>query len=95
MTNVYIAFHILDHGEENPVGYKHINCHLIFDVKMDFLCKAWFVAGDHTANPPAESTYVGVVSREIVRISFTLVALNDLDIFAPDIQNAYRTAPCG
>ena len=46
-------------------------------------------------NPPAESTYAGVVSRESVRIDFTLAALNDLDIFAADIQNAYLTAPCG
>ena len=53
INNVYIVFHILDHGEENPVGYEHINCHLIFDVKMDFRRKARFVAGGHTTNPPA------------------------------------------
>ena len=62
---------------------------------MDFRRKARFVAGGHTTNPPAESTYAGVVSRENVRIAFTLASLKDLDIFAPDIQNAYRTAPCG
>ena len=93
MTNVSIAFHILDHGEENPVGYEHINCHLIFDVKMNFRHKSRFVAGGHTTNMPAESTYAGVVSRESVLIAFTLSALNDLDIFAADIQNAYLTAP--
>ena len=53
MTNVYIDFHILDHGEEYPIGYEHINFHLIFDVKMDFFCKSQFVAGSHTTNPPA------------------------------------------
>ena len=53
------------------------------------------VAGGHRTNPPTESTYSGVVSRESVRIAFTLAALNDLDIFAADIQNAYLTAPCG
>ena len=53
MTNVSISFHILDHGEEKPVGYQHINCHLIFDVKMDRRRKARFVAGGHTKNPPA------------------------------------------
>ena len=95
MDNVAVAFHILDHGESEPVGYEHINCHLIFDVKMDFRRKARFVAGGHTTNPPSESTYAGVVSRESVRIAFTIAALNDLDIFAADIQNAYLTAPCG
>ena len=53
MTNVSIAFHILDHGEENPVGYEHINCNLIFDVKMGFFRKARFVAGGHITNPLA------------------------------------------
>ena len=32
MTNVAVAFHILDHGKEDPVGYEHINCHLIYEV---------------------------------------------------------------
>ena len=62
---------------------------------MDFRHKAQFVAGGHTTNPPAESTYAGVVSRESVRIAFTLAALNDIDIFISGIQNAYLTAPCG
>ena len=53
------------------------------------------VAGGHTTNPPAESTYEGVVSQESVRIAFTLASLNDLDTFAADIQNAYLTATCG
>ena len=81
MNNVSIAFHILDHVEENPVGYEHINFHLIFDVKMDFRRKVRFVAGGHTTNPPVESTYAGVVSQNSVHIAFTLAALNDLDIF--------------
>ena len=94
MTNVSIVFHILDHGEENPVGYEHINCHLIFDVKMYFRRKARFVAGGHTTNLPVESTYAGVASRESVRFDFTLAALIYLDIFASDIQNAYIGDPC-
>ena len=95
MTNVAVAFHILDHGEEEPVGYEHINCHLIFDVNMEFRRKSHIVAGGHTTNPTAESTYEGVVLRESIRIDFTLAALNDLDIFAADIQNAYLISTCG
>ena len=41
-----------------------------------------------------ESTYAGVVSRESVQIAFTLEALNNLDLFEADIQNAYLTDPC-
>ena len=95
MTNVAVAFHILEHGENESVGYEHITCNLIFDVKMDLRQKARFVAGGHTTNPPVESTYAGVVSRESVRIALTIAALNDLDIFAADIQNSYLTAPYG
>ena len=62
---------------------------------MDFRRKDRFVAGGHTTNLPVESTYAGVVSREIVFVGFTLAALNDLDVFAADIQNAYITSPCG
>jgi hypothetical protein len=36
MKNVKTAFNFLQHGEQAPVGYKHIPCHIIFYVKMDF-----------------------------------------------------------
>ena len=61
---------------------------------MKFRRKSRFVVGGHKTNPPAESTYVGVVSRESVLIASTKAALNDLDIFAGDIKNAYLTATC-
>ena len=56
--------------------------------------KTKIVAGGHTTNPPAESTYSGVVSREFVRIDFTFGALNELDMIAAGIQNACINAPC-
>jgi hypothetical protein len=42
---------------------------------------------------PASITYALSVSRESIRISSTLAALNDLEVKASDIQNAYLTAP--
>ena len=42
---------------------------------------------------PVGSTYAGVVSREITRIAFNYAALNALDVFDADIQNAYLQAP--
>ena len=42
---------------------------------------------------PPTLTYASVVSRETVRIALTLAALNDLEVKACDIQNAYLTAP--
>ena len=52
------------------------------------------MTGGHTKAPPLSITYSSVVSRESVRIEFLLVSLNDLDIFACDIGNAYLNAKC-
>lgn len=92
MRNVRLAFQFLDDDETIPIGYKWIKCHLIFDVKMDFTRKARFVAGGHMTNPPPEITYSSVVSRDSVRIAFLLAALNDIDLLATDIGNAYLNA---
>jgi hypothetical protein len=65
---------------------------MIFDVKMDFTQKARFVAGGHMKNPPQSITYSSIVSRDSMRIAFLLAALNDVDILATDIGNAYLNA---
>ena len=35
MTNVRVVFDVLKDGDCAPIGHKQINCHLIFDVKME------------------------------------------------------------
>ena len=89
-----LSFKILEDDETKPIGYQYIKCHMIFDIKFDFTRKARFVAGGHLTKPPASLTYSSVVSQESVRIGFLLAALNDLDILAADIGNAYLNAPC-
>jgi hypothetical protein len=93
MKNVRVAFKFLDSGERVPIGFKWIKCHLIFDVKMDFTRKARYVAGGHMTDPPSTLTYSSVVSRDSVRIAFLLAALNDVQLLAADIGNAYLNAP--
>ena len=94
MKDVKPAFKKLENGETVPIGYQRVNCHMIFDVKMeDFRRKARLVAGGHVTAPPATITYASVVSRETVRIALTIAALNDLPVKVADIQNAYITAP--
>ena len=39
-------------------------------------------------------TYSAVVYRDLVSIALTIAALNDLDVLAFDIQNAYIMADC-
>ncbi|KAI2502898.1 Reverse transcriptase (RNA-dependent DNA polymerase) [Fragilaria crotonensis] len=92
MKNVMPAFEFID-GDEAPKFYKKIDCHMIFDVKMDLTRKARLVAGGHQTDPPKESTYSSVVSRDSIRIAFTLAALNDLDVLSADVQGAYLNAP--
>jgi hypothetical protein len=92
MRNVQPAFDIREEREP-PIGYKEIKCHMIFDIKSDTLDrKARYVAGGHLTDPPKESTYSSVVSRDSVRLFFLLAALNDVDVLACDVQNAYINA---
>ncbi|MGH3054233.1 MAG: reverse transcriptase domain-containing protein, partial [Gaiellaceae bacterium] len=92
MKNVMPAFQFLDADQRVPIGYKWIPCHIIFDIKMDFTRKARLVAGGHVTDPPTTHTYSSVVSRDSVRIALLIAALNDLDVLAADIGNAYLNA---
>jgi hypothetical protein len=67
---------------------------MIFDIKIeDFRRKAHMVAGGHMTGAPMIMTYASLVSRETVRIALTIAALNDLEVKAADILNAYISAP--
>jgi len=96
MRNVRPAFEVYDGDIKDLIGYQEIKCHAIFDVKLgeNFRRKARLVAGGHTTNVPASICYSSVVSRESVRLSLLVAALNDVEILSCDIQNAYLTAPC-
>jgi len=94
MDAVSVAFRVLEPDEEIPPGYQHIECHLVFTVKMEnFRRKARYVAGGHTTQAPATMTYASVISRETVRVALTIAALNALEVKGGDIANAYLTAP--
>ena len=92
MYNLGVAFEILDEGAHAPHGWKQVTRHLVWDVKMDFTRKARWVLNGHKTPDLIGSTYAGVVSRESVHIALTYAALNDLDVFAADIWNAYLQA---
>jgi hypothetical protein len=94
MNDVRVAFQCLDNGDKAPLDYKWIKCHMIFDIKIeDFRRKARMVAGGHMTGAPTVMTNASVVSRETVRIALTIAALNDLEVKAADILNAYISAP--
>ena len=92
MKGVIPALRKLDNGDIVPIGYHCVNFHMIFDVNMeDFRHKARLVEGGHVTNPPSKINYARVVSRETVRITYTLAALNVLPVKVADIQNYYIT----
>ncbi|KAL7488166.1 LOW QUALITY PROTEIN: hypothetical protein ACHAW6_013755 [Cyclotella cf. meneghiniana] len=75
-------------------SYQEITCHLVFNVKMGFTCKARFVANGSKTEAPLSITYSSVVSQDCGRLAFLIAVLNDLDIMSCDIGNAYLNAPC-
>ena len=93
MTNVGIAFTILDDGVKEPPGWRKASGHLVFDVKMDFTRKARWVKDGHRTPDTTTSAYAGVVSRDSVRVALTYAALMSLKVMAVDIQNAYLQDP--
>ena len=93
MTNFCIAFEILDEDKSAPVGWSKESGHLIFDVKMDFTRKSRWILDGYQSADPVVSTYAGLVSRDSVHIALIYAGLNDIDVLATDIQNAYLQAP--
>ena len=84
-----------DEAKKKLVGYQEICCQMIFDIKMAGLVhKAHLVGGSHTTDTPSSITYSSVVFCDSIWIAFLIAALNDLDIMAADIGNAYLNAPC-
>ena len=67
---------------------------MVFDVKMDFTCKASFVASGHLTDTPKTTTYSSVISRDSVRIALLITELNGLDVLSCNVGNAYLNAPC-
>ena len=90
-----VAFDIKDDDYHIPPAFQHIACHLIVDIKMGLLKrKVHLVAGGHMTEPPAAITYTSMVSHELVQITLTVIALNNLKVMTADIQNAYWNSPC-
>jgi hypothetical protein len=93
MTEVRVAFELLEENVKAPIGWSKVTGHLVWDVKMDFTRKARWVLDGHKTPNPIGLTCAGVASRDSIRIAFTHAALNGLDVFAADIRNACLQAP--
>ena len=79
MRNVRIAFEDWNKPlSEILPGYSKLTCHLIFEIKLseNFRRKARFVADGHKHPVKPSLSYSTVFSRDSVRITFLLAALN-------------------
>jgi hypothetical protein len=65
-TNVQLIFNVLEHGKSVPIGFQHIKCNMIFDVKFDSNQKARFGADDHLTKPNLSLIYSSVVTTDRV-----------------------------
>jgi hypothetical protein len=65
MKNVMAAFDF-NNEDKIPIRYKHITCHMVFDIKSNLMRKARLVGGGHQTEVPKESTYSSVISRDSV-----------------------------
>ena len=43
---------------------------------------------------PVTLTYARIVRRESIQLGLLIAALNNLEVVADNIQNAYLTSPC-
>eukprot|EP00957_Ditylum_brightwellii_P015948 1201034-Ditylum_brightwellii.AAC.2 len=92
MHTILPAFDV--HKGSKPLPrYSKSSVHIVFDLKMMFQHKAWWVKDGHLSPDPINSNYAGVVSRESVRIAYTYAALNGLEVAAADSKSVYLQAP--
>ena len=77
-------------------GFTYAVTHKLFNIKMDskFNHKARLVTGGHKTSLPSSITHSSAVTREIVRLSFQIDGLNNIDICDCGLGNAYINLPC-
>ena len=56
ISNVIVAFELLEHDEPTPVGSKHITYHFIFDIKFDLTRKSRCVVEGQLTKKSAQCT---------------------------------------
>ena len=75
-----------------PKEYQHIRVHMIFDVNHDLRHKCRLVAGGHLTKPNGDTSYSLVASLRSIRLVTFIAELNDLELEATDVGNAYLEA---
>jgi Reverse transcriptase (RNA-dependent DNA polymerase) len=95
LSAVRVAFEEFEGNVDELSEYEQITGHLVVDIKLgeNFRRKARYCADGNKRKTQSSVTYSSVVSRDSVRIMLLVAALNELNIRAADVQNAFLTAP--
>ena len=83
------TFAIHDSKATIPFDYKFVPVQFVFDNKFDGRRKGRLVACGNLTNPDISDIYSGVVSIESVRWLFVIADLNEMEVIAADVCNAY------
>ena len=86
---VGIVFKILEENNNLLVKFKKVTGYLVFNIKMNFICKTRQVLDGHKTPLSKGSTCARVVLRQSVRIEFIHTILNSVDAFAANIRNIH------
>jgi len=70
-------------------SYTWIPYHFVFNIKFDLWHKARLVADRNHTQPPKKDIFSGVVGMDTMWIGFLLAAMNDLQVCAANIGNAF------
>ena len=84
------TFKILNENERPPQGYHFVPLHACYNCKVDGRRKCRIVANGGMAPIPVDNDlYAGVVTIDVVRLLVLVGIVNDLEIIATDISQAY------
>ena len=75
-----------------PKDFQLIKVNMVFDVKHDLRHKCRLVAGGHLTKPNGDTSYSSVASLRSIRLVTFIAELNNLDLEAADVGNAYLEA---
>ena len=85
----YQTFKDMGKGTKIPPGHQRIYVHIVWDCKFDLRRKARLVASGNLTPPTTDNAFSGIVSLDGVRTVMFLSELNELQLCAADIGNAY------
>ena len=93
MKELCVTACILENGYLAPKRHRQASLHLMIDAKIDFARKMCWALNGHKSDAPEGSTYVGVVSRKVVRTAFACAALITAGTLSCDENNACLQEP--